>query len=99
EDIHWDPDAGLSYGRYLGLDQVLSAQTPLTDEHDEMMFIIIHQASELWLKLCLHELNGALSHLQNDEVRPAMKMLARIARIQEQLTQSWSVLSTMTPAD
>lgn len=99
EDIHWDPDAGLSYGRYLGLDQVLSAQTPLTDEHDEMMFIIIHQASELWLKLCLHELSGALSHLQNDEVRPAMKMLARIARIQEQLTQSWSVLSTMTPAD
>ena len=99
EDIHWYPDKGISYGRYLGLEQVLSAQAPLTDQHDEMMFIIIHQASELWLKLCLHELDGALAHLQNDEVRPAMKMLARIARIQEQLTQSWSVLSTMTPAD
>jgi len=99
ENIHWDPDEGLSYGRYLGLDQVLAAQTPLTQEHDEMMFIIIHQASELWLKLCLHELNGAIAHLQADQTRPAMKMLARVARIQEQLTQSWSVLATMTPAD
>lgn len=99
EKIHWDPDDGLSYGRYLGLDQVLSAQTPLTDEHDEMMFIIIHQASELWLKLCLHELEGAIACVQRNETRPAMKMLSRVARIQEQLTQSWAVLSTMTPAD
>ena len=99
EDIHWSPEGGLSYGRYLDLDRILGAQAPLTGEHDEMMFIIIHQASELWLKLCLHELNGALSHLQKDQVRPAMKMLARIARIQEQLTQSWAVLSTMTPSD
>ena len=58
EDIHWDPDDGLSYGRYLGLDRVLSAQTPLTDQHDEMMFIIIHQASELWIKLCIHEISA-----------------------------------------
>ena len=99
EDIHWDPQDGLSYGVYLQLDPILSAQNPKTTEHDEMMFIIIHQASELWLKLCLHELNGAIALLQNDQARPAMKMLARIARIQEQLTQSWSVLATMTPAD
>ncbi|MGY6533497.1 tryptophan 2,3-dioxygenase [Glycocaulis sp.] len=99
EDIHWSPEGGLSYGRYLALDGVLSAQKPLTGEHDEMMFIIIHQASELWLKLCLHELEAAIAHVHAGETRPAMKMLARIARIQEQLTQSWAVLSTMTPSD
>lgn len=99
EDIHWDPRDGLSYGRYLKMDTLLSAQTPLTDEHDEMMFIIIHQASELWIKLCLHELEGAIAHVQKDEVRPALKMLARIARVQEQLAQSWAVLATMTPSD
>ncbi|MCR9128301.1 MAG: tryptophan 2,3-dioxygenase [Alphaproteobacteria bacterium] len=99
EDIHWDPADDLSYGRYLKLDQVTGAQTPLTDEHDEMMFIIIHQASELWLKLCLHELDAAIALIRADQSRPAMKNLARIARVQEQLTQSWSVLATMTPAD
>lgn len=99
EDIHWDPAEGLSYGRYLKLDQVTGAQAPLTDEHDEMMFIIIHQASELWLKLCLHELDAAIELIKSDRTRPAMKNLARIARVQEQLTQSWSVLATMTPAD
>lgn len=99
EDIHWDPADDLSYGRYLRLDQVTGAQAPLTDEHDEMMFIIIHQASELWLKLCLHELDAAIELIRDDQSRPAMKNLARIARIQEQLTQSWSVLATMTPAD
>ncbi|MFC4723839.1 tryptophan 2,3-dioxygenase [Glycocaulis abyssi] len=99
EQIHWTPEGGLSYGRYLDLDRILGAQSPLTAEHDEMMFIIIHQASELWLKLCLHELDAAIAHVQAGEVRPAMKMLARIARIQEQLTQSWAVLSTMTPSD
>lgn len=99
EDIHWTPEGGLSYGRYLALDEILGAQKPLTAEHDEMMFIIIHQASELWLKLCLHELEAAIACVRTDDVRAAMKMLARIARIQEQLTQSWAVLSTMTPAD
>ena len=99
ESIHWEPKGGLSYGRYLDIDSVLAAQHPVTDEHDEMMFIIIHQASELWIKLCLHELDAAMEHLRQDRARPAMKMLARIARIQEQLTQSWAVLSTMTPAD
>lgn len=99
EDIHWDPRDGLSYSRYLGIDALLSVQTPLTDEHDEMMFIIIHQASELWLKLCLHELGGAIAHVRRDEVGPALKMLARFARIQEQLSQSWAILATMTPSD
>ncbi len=99
EDIHWDPAEGLSYGRYLKLDTLMAGQTPLTDEHDEMMFIIIHQASELWMKLCLHELEAAVALVQRDQTRPAMKMLARIARIQEQLTQSWAVLATMTPSD
>ena len=99
EDIHWDPADDLSYGRYLQLDQVTGAQAPLTDEHDEMMFIIIHQTSELWLKLCLHELDAAIALIRSDQSRPAMKNLARIARVQEQLTQSWSVLATMTPAD
>ncbi|MGJ3230411.1 MAG: tryptophan 2,3-dioxygenase [Oceanicaulis sp.] len=99
EDIHWEPEGGLSYGRYLDIETVLGAQHPVTGEHDEMMFIIIHQASELWMKLCLHELDAAIENVRTDKTRPAMKMLARIARIQEQLTQSWAVLATMTPAD
>jgi tryptophan 2,3-dioxygenase len=99
EDIHWDPKDDMSYGRYLRLDAILNAQEPLSPEHDEMMFIVIHQASELWMKLCLHELEAAIAHVRDGETRPAMKMLARIGRIQEQLTQSWAVLSTMTPSD
>lgn len=99
EDIHWSPEGGMSYGAYLKLDRILSAQAPLSDEHDELMFIVIHQASELWLKLCLHELDAAIACVREDQVRPAMKMLARIARVQENLSQSWSILATMTPAD
>lgn len=99
EDIHWEPRDGMSYGRYLRLDAILTAQDPQSGHHDEMMFIIIHQASELWIKLCLHELDAAIAHVREDRTGPAMKMLARIARIQEQLTQSWAVLATMTPSD
>lgn len=99
EPIHWDLGESLSYGEYLGLDKILSAQKLLTFEHDEMMFIIIHQASELWMKLCLHELNAALKHIQRDELGPVFKMLTRVSRIQTQLTQSWDVLATMTPSD
>lgn len=99
EDVHWSPEGGLSYGAYLKLDHILKAQSPLTTEHDEMMFIIIHQASELWLKLCLHELDAAIDCINRGEFGPASKMLSRIARIQEQLTQSWAILATMTPAD
>ena len=97
EEIHWDTD--LDYAQYLQLDRVLSAQLPLTAEHDEILFIVIHQATELWLKVCLHELRGAIACLQRDRLRPAFKMLARMARIQEQLKQSWDILSTLTPFD
>jgi tryptophan 2,3-dioxygenase len=99
EDIHWDFKDAMSYGGYLGLDRLLGAQKPLTREHDEMLFIVIHQVGELWMKLVLHEVEGGISHLRKDEVGPALKMFARVSRIQEQLIHAWDVLSTMTPAD
>ncbi|MGB3739472.1 MAG: tryptophan 2,3-dioxygenase family protein [Pontixanthobacter sp.] len=91
--------AGPTYSEYLDLTRVLSAQHPASDAHDEMLFIIVHQASELWLKLCLHELEEAREHIIADDLRPAFKMLARVARAQGQLIASWDVLSTMTPHD
>ena len=97
EDIHWDQD--VSYGQYLGLDKLLNCQTLRSDQHDEMMFIIIHQASELWMKLSIHELTAAMDQIRRDELGPAFKMISRIARIQEQLIQSWNILATMTPSD
>ncbi|NVK43885.1 MAG: tryptophan 2,3-dioxygenase [Oceanospirillaceae bacterium] len=97
EKVHWDQD--MSYGQYLALEPLLACQNPVSDEHDEMLFIVIHQASELWMKLCLHEAYGAAEHIRNDNLRPAFKMLTRVARIQEQLIQAWEVLVTMTPAD
>lgn len=99
EPIHWDLGTSMSYGEYLNLDKILNAQRPLTFEHDEMLFIIIHQASELWMKLCIHELSAAIKSIQRDELGPVFKMLSRVARIQIQLTQSWDVLATMTPMD
>lgn len=99
EPIHWDMSDSMTYGEYLGLDKLLDAQNPLSYEHDEMMFIIIHQTSELWMKLCLHELTAALAHIQKDELGPVFKMLSRISRVQVQLAQSWDVLATMTPMD
>src|SRR5262245_57114370 len=99
ESIYSDLGDSRSYGEYLALDQLLSAQKPLSFEHDEMLFIIIHQASELWMKVCLHELNAALEHIRRDDLGPSFKMLARVSRIQAQLTQAWDVLATMTPAD
>jgi len=89
----------VTYSSYLDLDRVLSAQHPVSGAHDEMLFIIVHQASELWLKLCLHELRLARDHIAADDLRPAFKMLSRVARAQGQLIQSWDVLSTMTPHD
>jgi tryptophan 2,3-dioxygenase len=89
----------VTYSSYLDLDRILSAQHPASGAHDEMLFIIIHQASELWLKLCLHELTAAREEIVADDLRPAFKMLARVARAQGQLISSWDVLSTMTPAD
>lgn len=89
----------VTYSSYLDLEKILSAQHPASDAHDEMLFIIVHQASELWLKLCLHELVEARRHIASDTLRPAFKMLARVARAQNQLISSWDVLSTMTPHD
>ncbi|MBF8221999.1 tryptophan 2,3-dioxygenase [Halomonas sp. 328] len=97
EGVHWDP--AMSYGQYLALEPLLACQTPLTDEHDEMLFIVIHQVSELWLKQCLHEAHAAAAHIAADQLRPAFKMLTRVARIQEQMIQAWEVLATLTPAD
>ena len=97
ESIHWEQD--LSYGSYLALDTLLDCQNPRGESHDEMMFIIIHQASELWLKLCIHEIGGAMREIARDDLRAAFKMLSRVSRIQAQLRQSWSILSTMTPVD
>ena len=97
QDIHWKQD--MSYGSYLNLEPLLECQTLVSDCHDEMLFVVIHQASELWLKLCLHELSAAMDHLMAGDLGSVFKMLARVARIQAQLEQSWSVLSTLTPAD
>ena len=97
ETPHLRPD--LSYGAYLGLDRLLAAQAPRGQHHDELLFIVIHQASELWIKLCLHELIAARDHIAAGDLGPALKMIARVSRIQTQLIQSWDVLATMTPAD
>lgn len=97
ENIHEAPP--MSYGAYLGLPQLLSAQHMRSSEHDELLFIIIHQSSELWMKLCLHELAAAREQIRRDDLGPAFKMIARVARIQAQLIQGWDVLSTLTPAD
>ncbi len=99
DGVYWDLGESLSYGEYLQLDRVLSAQRPQSFHHDEMLFIVIHQASELWMKLCIHELNAAIDHVRRDVLGPAFKMLARVSRVQAQLTQSWDVLATMTPSD
>lgn len=97
--IHWNLDSSLSYSQYLQLDKVLGAQKPLSGQHDEMLFILIHQASELWIKLCLHELAATRAQIRADDLEPTFKMLARVARAQAQMIQSWDVLGTMTPAD
>jgi len=98
-EAHTDFSAAMSYGDYLQLDTLLAAQKPVSDRHDELLFIIIHQATELWMKLVLHELNAARALVQQDDLQPAFKNLARVSRIQAQLIQSWDVLSTMTPSD
>ena len=89
----------MSYGDYLHLDAVLGAQHPRSGEHNEMLFIVQHQASELWMKLMLHELLAARARVRGDDLAPAVKMLARVARIMAQLNQSWDVLSTLTPSE
>ena len=90
---------GLNYGSYLRLDQWLSAQLPLSDRHDEMLFIIQHQTTELWMKLVIHELRSAMALVGADELAPALKRLARIKHVQKQMTDQWSVLATLTPSE
>ena len=91
--------ADMTYARYLGLDRLLSAQAPISDEHDEMLFVIIHQTKELWLKQILHEVALAQALVRRGDLVPAYKSLARVSRIQSVMTQSWDILATMTPAD
>ncbi len=92
-------DGRMSYTDYLGLDAVLDAQQPLSTAHDELLFIVQHQTSELWMRLALHELHAARDTLGGEDIRPAFKLLSRVARIFEQLNSAWDVLRTMTPSD
>ena len=89
----------MSYGDYLGLDQILNAQHPRSPNHNELLFIVQHQTSELWIKLMLHELQAVRRHLRESDLPPAFKMLARVARIMDQLVHAWDVLATMTPPE
>ncbi len=94
-----DFSSDMSYGDYLHLDAVLGAQHPLSPEHNEMLFIVQHQTSELWMKLLLHELAAAVQCIRTDQLGSAFKMLARVSRIMEQLVHAWDVLATMTPPE
>ena len=98
-DAQLDFSSEMSYGDYLHLDAVLSAQHPLSPDHNEMLFIVQHQTSELWMKLMLHELEAAITSIARDELGSAFKMLARVSRIMEQLVHAWDVLATMTPPE
>jgi tryptophan 2,3-dioxygenase len=89
----------MTYGDYLQLDSLLDSQKRLSDHHDEMLFIVIHQVSELWLKLMIHEIEAATNAIQNDEFQSAFKMLSRVSKIQSQIIHGWDVLSTLTPAE
>ena len=99
ERAQLDFSQSMSYGDYLQLDAILTAQKPLSPAHDEMLFIVQHQTSELWMKLMLHELRAAIAHIARDELPPAFKMLARVSKIMEQLVHAWDVLATMTPPE
>jgi tryptophan 2,3-dioxygenase len=99
EKAQLDFSNDMSYGDYLHIDQILSAQHPLSPAHDEMLFIVQHQTSELWMKLLLHELHAAISHIAQDQMAAAFKMLARVSKIMEQLVHAWDVLATMTPPE
>ena len=99
ERAQLDFSRDMSYGDYLQLDAILQAQKPLSPDHNEMLFIVQHQTSELWMKLMLHELDAAIAAIARDELAPAFKMLARVSRIMEQLVHAWDVLATMTPPE
>ncbi|AVS80427.1 tryptophan 2,3-dioxygenase [Paracidovorax avenae] len=99
ERAQLDFSRDMSYGDYLQLDAILNAQKPLSPNHNEMLFIVQHQTSELWMKLMLHELRAAIDHVARDDLPPAFKMLARVSKIMEQLVHAWDVLATMTPPE
>lgn len=99
EGARLDFSGAMSYGDYLRLDEILGAQQPRSGDHNEMLFIVQHQVTELWLKLMVHELRAARDRIAASDLQPAFKMLARVARITAQLNQSWDVLSTLTPAE
>jgi tryptophan 2,3-dioxygenase len=99
KNIQKDFQKAMSYSDYLHLDKILSSQQRLSGHHDEMLFIIIHQTSELWMKLIIHELNEAIQYIRKNDLEPSFKILSRVSRIQQQLIQSWSVLSTLTPSE
>jgi tryptophan 2,3-dioxygenase len=99
EKAQLDFSASMSYTDYLSLDQILTAQHPRSPAHDELLFIVQHQTSELWMKLMLHELRAAIRAIAEDDLSSAFKMLARVSRIMEQLVHAWDVLATMTPPE
>ena len=99
EHAQLDFDGRMTYGDYLQLDAILNAQKPLSPDHNEMLFIVQHQTSELWMKLMLHELQAAIGNIRHDELPGAFKMLARVSKIMEQLVHAWDVLATMTPPE
>jgi tryptophan 2,3-dioxygenase len=101
QGVYRDLAGELTYGQYLRLDELLAAQRPVSvpEHHDEMLFIIQHQTSELWLKLLVHELSAAMRHIAADELAPALKLLARVKHIQRQLFEQWAVLETLTPVE
>ncbi|MEO7071841.1 MAG: tryptophan 2,3-dioxygenase [Rhodanobacter sp.] len=97
--VQTDLKGQITYGGYLHLDTLLSAQQPLSDHHDEMLFIVQHHVAELWMKLLLHELRAAVTHLKQDDVDACLKILARVKQVQQQLFAQWGVLETLTPAE
>ncbi|GAB2586135.1 tryptophan 2,3-dioxygenase [Dyella jejuensis] len=99
--IELDLNGRITYGGYLWLDQLLTAQHPLSQppRHDEMLFIVQHQVAELWMKLIIHELRSAIAHLRVDDVNACLKVLARVKQVQRQLFEQWAVLETLTPAE
>jgi tryptophan 2,3-dioxygenase len=99
--IHRDLRDRLTYSGYLALDQVLTAQHPLSDppHHDEMLFIVQHQVTELWMKLIIHELEAAIASIRGDQLEPCFKVLARVKQVQQQMFHQWGVLETLTPAE
>lgn len=99
KSIHTDFTNNMTYGEYLQLDKILSAQNRLSGHHDEMLFIVIHQVSELWMKLILHEMGAAIHSIENNDLSTAQKRLSRVSKTQSQIIQAWDVLSTMTPSE